>query len=1359
MNCITKFKIRYYKKIISAAFFSLLFVNVLNAQNFDWAKREGQAAYDYGYGIANDSLGNVYVAGKYELNANFSGTILPNQGNHDIYLAKYSPAGALIWIRTAGSILGDYAHTLSCDGAYLYVGGEIEGFGNIIKFSGSPITLTSKGVNDAFLAKYDLNGNLLWANRAGGIYNDEALGITYDKAGNVFVCGFFNTSAVFGTTTVTGYGLNDIYVAKYNKDGVFQWVRTAGSPGRDEAKGIKCDAAGNVYVCGMYKNGAVFGSQTLTSPNGYFNSFLAKYTTDGTLSWVKTAGGDYDDVGWALTIDNNNKIFVTGEFNAYAHFDGIAITTTGSSDIFVACYDVSGNIQWVRKAGGRLIDRAKGIGCDGTNLYITGNYSLSANFGTYSLTGTDSSEIFMAKMNNAGDFQWVIGVDGPADSLEFLGNETGNAICAEPSGNVYATGSVLNGGVFGNYSFLPYSRTDAFICKISQNIVTPKSSQPSSITVMETQPAAFSVSATGSLPINYQWQRNGINIPGANAAAYSITNTQLSQAGQYRTVVTNIYGSDTSSAASLTVIPYVAPSVCTASGTITRDFWANVTGASVSKVPVNTVPTSSSQLTIFEGPTKAGDNYASRIRGYICPPLTGSYIFWIASDDNSELWLSTNDMPANKVKIASVTGYCAPREWTKYPSQQSVPINLNAGTKYYIEALHKEGTLGDNLSVGWQLPFGTLERPIPGSRLSPFGLPLTASITSPINSSSFTAGSNITIQAAASGGTSTIQKVEFYAGLVKLGESAVSPYNFIWNNAAAGIYALTAKVTDSGNNNAVSAISNISVNSSNQLTSSIVSPINNSSFNAGSNITIQAAASGGTGSIQKVEFFAGSQKLGESTVSPYNFVWNNAPAGIYALTAKATDSIGNTAVSAIINISVNSPNQLTAAVTSPANNSSFIEGSNITISASASGGTGTIQKVEFFAGSAKLGESTSSPYNFSWNNVTAGIYELTAKAADSAGNTAVSAIINISVNNQTAVNITSPAQNTSYPSPANITINASVTGGGSISKVEFFQDTIKIGEDITAPYSFTWMNATSGNYTLKAKATGNNNQTSVSPAVNVTVTTCPTPIIIPLGPTTICSGSVTLQTNNGSASMYQWKKDGADITGAVNSTYTAAVSGSYQVKIIQGSCISWSGPTAVKIQNGLSASITPGGSTTFCLGGNVKLYANTCSGYTYKWKKDGFAVTGAAGAVYIASEAGNYQLQVTQAGVNAWSATVKVTVNNCKGLEINSKADSGQVQTISGLTDSINIFQMKVYPNPNTGLFTININMAGAHEEKVSIRILNTLGQEVYNKGYEIKDKYIRENVELNGSLPTGIYTLSVQIGNKVENTIIILSR
>ncbi|RDV11985.1 T9SS C-terminal target domain-containing protein [Pontibacter diazotrophicus] len=162
------------------------------------------------------------------------------------------------------------------------------------------------------------------------------------------------------------------------------------------------------------------------------------------------------------------------------------------------------------------------------------------------------------------------------------------------------------------------------------------------------------------------------------------------------------------------------PTSCSATGSILREHWGNVSGSSVSDIPLSTKPSSTSQLSLFEAPTNLGSSYGARVSGYICPPQTGDYTFFIAGDDNAELWLSTDESPANRKKIASVTGWTYSREWNKYASQKSAAVRLEAGKKYYIEALHKQGWGSGNLAVAWKMPDGKTEAPVAGSRLSPY---------------------------------------------------------------------------------------------------------------------------------------------------------------------------------------------------------------------------------------------------------------------------------------------------------------------------------------------------------------------------------------------------------------------------------------------------------------------------------------------------------------------------------------------------------------------------------------------------------------------------------------------------------------
>ena len=162
-----------------------------------------------------------------------------------------------------------------------------------------------------------------------------------------------------------------------------------------------------------------------------------------------------------------------------------------------------------------------------------------------------------------------------------------------------------------------------------------------------------------------------------------------------------------------------------AQGTILREVYTGISGATVSTLTGNTAfpnrPTLVENRASFECPTNWADSYGTRMRGYIHPPTSGSYTFWVASDDCSQLWLSSDDNPSNKVLVASVSGATAYRQWTKYPSQVSAPVHLEAGRKYYIEALHKENNSFDNLSVAWAGP-GISQSIIDGAYLSPINV-------------------------------------------------------------------------------------------------------------------------------------------------------------------------------------------------------------------------------------------------------------------------------------------------------------------------------------------------------------------------------------------------------------------------------------------------------------------------------------------------------------------------------------------------------------------------------------------------------------------------------------------------------------
>lgn len=231
--------------------------------------------------------------------------------------------------------------------------------------------------------------------------------------------------------------------------------------------------------------------------------------------------------------------------------------------------------------------------------------------------------------------------------------------------------------------------------------------QPQSQNVAAGVDAAFNVHVTGAGPFIFQWRRNGVAYwPASTSPTLTLDNVGAGMAGSYDCVVTTPVGSVTSAAATLTV---TGVGVLTQGG-LWRDFFADVSGGTVASLTSDSrypnFPDSGGPITSAESPADAGDNYGQRWSGWLKPDVTGAYKFYLTSDDESELWLSTSDQASAKVKVASVAPYCSPRAWSA--GGKSALINLVAGSRYYIEVRHKEGGGADHCAVAWQKPGGAV---------------------------------------------------------------------------------------------------------------------------------------------------------------------------------------------------------------------------------------------------------------------------------------------------------------------------------------------------------------------------------------------------------------------------------------------------------------------------------------------------------------------------------------------------------------------------------------------------------------------------------------------------------------------------
>jgi hypothetical protein len=439
-----KEKLKIMKKSILLVLFIFSLFNISYSQtpSWQWANSAGGTVVDLAYSVTADSSGNTYVTGSFSSSSITFGSItLTNAyaGNRIVYLVKYDSNGDALWAKKAEGTNNDAnAFSVAVDtlgNAY------ITGYFQSTTLSFGTITLTNtSGFSNLFLAKYDTNGNVLWAEGAGGTNtNAMAYSVAVDTLGNSYVAGEFSGSSItIGSTILTSAGTYDVFIAKYDAAGNVVWAKRAGSTSDDEARSIAVDASGNSYITGFFQSTTItFGATILTNTNiNYTDIFIAKYDTNGNEIWAKSAGGTSWDMATSISVDALGNSYLAGNFSSpLIVFGSTNLITAGVEDIFIAKYDTIGNVIWAKSAGGASSDYATGVAVDSAgNAYLTGYFqSPSLIFGSTSLINVGSKDIFLSKYNANGTELW-------ATSIGSTGQDFAYSVAVDASGHSYIAG-------------------------------------------------------------------------------------------------------------------------------------------------------------------------------------------------------------------------------------------------------------------------------------------------------------------------------------------------------------------------------------------------------------------------------------------------------------------------------------------------------------------------------------------------------------------------------------------------------------------------------------------------------------------------------------------------------------------------------------------------------------------------------------------------------------------------------------------------------------------------------------------------------------------------------------------------------
>jgi|GEM_PF-2713672 len=417
--------------------------------------------------LSSDQDGNICAGGTYAppILSFGSNTVINNSPGTNFFIVKYDADGNALWLRKATS-LQCFLHSVTADSE-----GNIYGVGHFFKdITLGDITLSTPSTWCMVIFMMDKVGNFIWAKSVGESQRVTPSRIVTDSNGDLCVTGTFSCPSVaFEDFTLERVGIQDIFVAKYDNHGNVLWAKRAGGTAGQSANALAVDDENNILITGDFTSSITFGSSLLTS-SGSADIFVAKYDTNGNEIWGTSMGGpDYDTVSNIAT-DMEGNVIIAGDYYEDIMFGNVALQHTGqagSSDIFVAKYDMAGFPVWSKSLEGDLKDTCSGIATDALgNIVITGSFlsgTLQIDDSTILNNTTGQRQFYIAQFNPEGFYGWT-------ENPGMHGNNNSTEIVIDHQQDIIIAGSYNEALSFGNNT-LGEPGNNAFIAKYGDVIL------------------------------------------------------------------------------------------------------------------------------------------------------------------------------------------------------------------------------------------------------------------------------------------------------------------------------------------------------------------------------------------------------------------------------------------------------------------------------------------------------------------------------------------------------------------------------------------------------------------------------------------------------------------------------------------------------------------------------------------------------------------------------------------------------------------------------------------------------------------------------------------------------------------------